>query len=261
MLRDWRDALYQWSEAGEAHALVTVIEALGSTPREAGAKMAVNADGVVDSIGGGTLELEAIATARRLITEGASTPSLEKIMLGADRDQCCGGACTILFEPFPATGPELVVFGAGHVAHALVKTLDGTTFRLTCIDERPEFLSVPFAGRVKTKLRPNPVAEVALLTPGSIVLVMTHSHDRDFEIVSALLARSDLGRIGLIGSKTKAARFRHRLAAAGIAEAAIAALTCPIGLSGIGGKRPAEIAISTAAWLLRTPDFLEATGP
>lgn len=253
MLRDWRHALLEWAEAGDGHVLVTVIEALGSTPREAGAKMAVSLDAVVDSIGGGTLEMEAIATARRLIAEGVETPSIEKLMLGADRDQCCGGACTLLFEPFPPSGPEIAVFGAGHVAHALVRALDGTSLHVLCIDERLEFLETPFVGRVHTRLRTDPAAEVASLAPGTIALVMTHSHDRDYEIVRALLARDDLGLVGLIGSKTKAARFRRRLLDAGVAPEKVAAMACPIGMTEIGGKRPAEIAISIAAWLLLHP--------
>ncbi len=252
MLRDWRHALVVWGDDGEAHCLVTVAEALGSTPREGGAKMVVSATTVVDSIGGGVLELEAIATARALLAKGAISPVSEKIMLGADREQCCGGACTLLFEPFPATAHQLVIFGAGHVAHALVRVLDGTRWRVTCFDERADFLTQPFAGRVTTRLAPDPVTEVDPLPAEAVTVVMTHSHERDFALICALLKRDNHRPIGLIGSKTKAARFRRRLIESGFSAEETTRVLCPVGLPKVGGKRPADIAIAIAAWLLQT---------
>ena len=59
-------------------------------------------------------------------------------------------------------------------------------------------------------------------------------------------------RIGLIGSKTKWATFRHRLAARGFGEAEMDRVTCPIGLGGIAGKEPEVIAVGVAAQLLQS---------
>lgn len=249
---DWRDALTRLDAAAEPHVLVTVIEALGSTPREAGAKMVVTADAFAGSIGGGELEHEALAAARRLLAEGATAPTVDKIMLGADRNQCCGGAATLLFEPFAAPAVTLALFGAGHVAKALVRVLEGTAVRILWIDERPE--AFPPSPRADVRHTDDPAAQVAGLPAGAIAYVMTHSHDRDYEVLAALLGRDDLGPVGLIGSGTKWARFRKRLAEAGVPEARIAAVRCPIGLPGVGGKRPAEIAIAVAAQILSNGD-------
>lgn len=247
---DWRQALAHLDALAEPHVLVTVVEAVGSTPREAGAKMVVTADTFAGSIGGGELENEALATARRLLAEAATAPVMEQVMLGADRNQCCGGGATLLFEPFAAPAVTIALFGAGHVATALVRVLEGTAVRVLWIDERPD--AFPAATRAHIRRTDDPAAEAAALPAGARAYVMTHSHDRDFEVLAALLRRDDLGPVGLIGSKTKWARFRKRLLEAGLPEAKVAAVACPIGLPGVGGKRPAEIAVAVAAEILRT---------
>jgi xanthine dehydrogenase accessory factor len=248
---DWRAALARLDAGAVPHVLVTVLAAHGSTPREAGAKMVVADDGQAGSIGGGQLEYEAAETARQLLAEGAKTPQSEKLMLGADREQCCGGAVTLLFEPMAHPVGTLALFGAGHVGRALVRTLDGTGVRVLWIDERPDALAPPLPGRATPVRTDAPVAQVADLPAAAESLVMTHSHDRDYELMVALLRRDDLPAPGLIGSKTKWARFRKQLLDDGIPEARVAAVTCPIGLPGIPGKRPQEIAVAVAADLLR----------
>lgn len=250
---DWRAALSALDAAGQPHVLVTIIEALGSTPREAGAKMVVTADTFSGSIGGGELEQAALTGARRLLDAGAGAPVTEKIMLGADRNQCCGGAATLLFEPFATPATTVALFGAGHVASALVRVLTGTAVRVLWIDERAD--AFPASSSAVMRRVDDPAGQAATLPTGARAYVMTHSHDRDYQVLSALLARDDLGPVGLIGSKTKWARFRKRLLDDGHAPDRVAAVACPIGLPGIGGKRPADIAVAVAAEILTdTPD-------
>lgn len=246
----WREALVRLEVEGVAHVLVTLVTAEGSTPRAAGTKMVVTADGQADTIGGGSLEHQAITTARRLLAEGAAEPLLEKQTLGVAQDQCCGGTTTLLFEPLLVPTLRLALFGAGHVGRALARILEGTDTHLLWFDERPELAGEAFAGRVRPRLVADPLAEVARLPAGTHVRVMTHSHARDFEIIDALLGRDDLASIGLIGSKTKWANFRSRLRKMGVGDEQLERVRCPIGLPGVGGKRPAEIAIAAAAELL-----------
>ncbi|MBK1667288.1 xanthine dehydrogenase accessory protein XdhC [Rhodovibrio sodomensis] len=248
---DWRAALARLDAAAVPHVLVTVLETHGSTPREAGAKMVVAEDTQAGSIGGGQLEYAASETARRLLAEGAATPTTEKLMLGADREQCCGGAVTLLYEPMAQAIGTLALFGAGHVGRALVRTLDGSGVRVLWIDERDDALTPPLPGRATPVHTYAPAAYVAELPAGAQSLVMTHSHARDYKVLAALLARPELPAPGLIGSKTKWARFRKQLLADGLPEPRVAAVTCPIGLPGIPGKRPQEIAVAAAADLLR----------
>jgi xanthine dehydrogenase accessory factor len=247
---DWRQALIDLEAAGVPHVLVTIVAAQGSTPRAAGTKMVVTAENQADTIGGGTLEHQAIERARRLLADGVAEPLLEKQILGIEQDQCCGGATTLLFEPLMVPTLRLALFGAGHVGRALVRLLEGTDTYVLWIDERPELLNEPLPGRTRLRIVADPAAEAATLPAGMHVRVMTHSHSRDFEIIDALLARDDLASIGLIGSKSKWANFRSRLRKMGVTEDDLASVMCPIGLPGVGGKRPAEIAISVAAELL-----------
>lgn len=246
----WRRALVELEAMAVPHVLVTLIEVKGSAPRAAGAKMVVAAEGQAESIGGGTLEHEAVETARRLLAEGAAAPVTVRQTLGVAQDQCCGGTATLLFEPLRAPALRVALFGAGHVGRALVRVLDGTNARVAWFDERAEAADAPTPAGATLNIVLDPAAEVAKLAPDTHVLVMTHSHKRDFEIIHAALTRDGLASVGLIGAKTKWAHFRSQLAKSGVATERIATVRCPVGLAGIGGKLPAEIAISIAAELL-----------
>ena len=98
-------------------------------------------------------------------------------------------------------------------------------------------------------------AAVKDLPANSHVLIMSFSHAEDLDIVAACLLRqrerADLPFIGLIGSKTKWATFRHRLEDRGFSEAELTHITCPIGVDGVVGKEPEVIAVAVAAQLLR----------
>lgn len=248
-MTDWRSALLDLEEAGTPHVLVTQIATLGSTPREAGAKMVVTGDALFGTIGGGSLEFQAAADARGMLGRQVRELRVERNILGPDMRQCCGGANTLLFEPFYPATSVLVLFGAGHVASALVKILDGVPIRLLWIDERDGVFPAGLPRFVQTASDPLPA--VARIPTDAHVLVMTHSHERDYQLISALLGRDDLAAVGMIGSANKWGQFRRRLQEAGVAAQKIDSIRCPIGLPGIKGKRPAEIAISVAAQLLQ----------
>lgn len=250
-MRGFYAALADWERAGTPFTLVTLLDAQGSTPRQAGTKMAVSAAQVLGTIGGGTLEFEAIALARRLLADRAARPVTRKWPLGPTLGQCCGGSVTVSFEPILPPALSLAIFGAGHVARALVEVLGPLPHRIDWIDARaqefPDTLPAPVAVHVTDR----PAAEIAKLPAGCFVLVMTHDHALDLDLTAAALARPDLPYVGLIGSKTKRARFLKRLAAIGLGDAAATRLVCPIGLPDTGGKAPREIAIATAAQLLQ----------
>ena len=151
----------------------------------------------------------------------------------------------------------LWIFGAGHVAGALVPMLAPLPFALTWIDSRAAaFAAAPDS--VRCIVADAPEDEVAGASDAAMFLVMTHSHDQDFAICRALLRRERLAWAGLIGSASKRTRFRQRLEARGVAAADFARITCPIGLPGLPGKRPAEIAIAVAAQVLQVAQALRA---
>ena len=251
--------------------LVSVHATQGSAPREAGAWMAVFADTVVGTIGGGHLEFEAIATARqRLAGSGDATgAAIQRYPLGPSLGQCCGGVVQLQYERVTATDlPALRVrltahhspvalFGGGHVGKALVNLLGTLPFDVRWIDSRDEIFPEQLPANASCEHSDPVQAAVADLAPGSKVLIMSFSHAEDLDVVAACLKRQrergDLPYIGLIGSKTKWAVFRHRLEARGFSEAELAHVTCPIGVPGIAGKEPEVIAVAVAAQLLQDP--------
>lgn len=252
----------QWRARARAAVVVEVLSSRGSVPREAGTRMLVAADDVIGTIGGGHLELMAIDQARQLLVSGAMGPVTEDIALGPTLGQCCGGALTLRYTalshddpahwPLPAPRFFLQLYGAGHVGRAIVQLLSGIDCRVQWIDEREDqFPAGPLPPHIE-KLCVEPVeGEVRLAPPGACYLVLTHSHDLDLAITEAILRRADFGFCGLIGSKTKWARFRHRHEARGIEPALVDRITCPIGLPGIDGKEPEVIAVAVVAQLLQ----------
>ena len=157
---------------------------------------------------------------------------------------------SILRETFGETRRHLQLFGAGHVGRALVLALSPLPFAVTWIDPRPEAFPQAVPTNVDMRSMSNPAAALDLSPPGSFVVVMTHSHALDFDIVLAALKSESFPYVGLIGSETKRARFLSRLRKAGIAEMPLRRLACPIGIPGISSKEPAVIAAAAAAELL-----------
>jgi len=250
--------------------LVCVELTQGSAPREAGAWMAVFADALVGSIGGGHLEFDAIAIARRALTGEAIVP-LRRFALGPSLGQCCGGVVQLRFEALQAADADAVharlqaaadrrrmpiaLFGGGHVGHAIVRALEPLPVRVHWVDSREEVFPADLSRSIVTEHSAPVQAAVADLAPQSRVLIMSFSHAEDLDIVAACLQRqrerADLPFVGLIGSKTKWASFRHRLEARGFAAAELAHVTCPIGVAGVVGKEPEVIAAAVAAQLMQ----------
>ncbi|WP_431095465.1 xanthine dehydrogenase accessory protein XdhC [Polaromonas aquatica] len=260
----------------ESAVLVQVAQTQGSVPREAGTWMAVFADALVGTIGGGNLEYDAIARARALLADdteravqGKGEATTQRVALGPSLGQCCGGVVQLRFERVGAVDTPVLaqrlgqaaltpvaLFGGGHVGHALVRVLAPLPFSLTWIDSRDGVFPTSLPPRVEAEHSDPVQAAVPGLAPQSRVLIMSFSHAEDLDIVAACLLRqrekSDLPYIGLIGSKTKWAAFRHRLETRGFTPEELAHITSPIGVPGVAGKEPEVIAVAVAAQLLQT---------
>lgn len=156
-----------------------------------------------------------------------------------------------LFDPVRPPDSTLMLFGAGHVGRALVQVLAHCPGSIVWVDSRPDAFPASIPPGVRVESGADPLAEVDAALPGSCYLVMTHSHALDEALAERILRRDDVAWFGLIGSVTKRRRFEQRLAARGIEPARLAAMVCPIGVSGIHGKEPALIAVSVAAQLLQ----------
>lgn len=153
------------------------------------------------------------------------------------------------YEPIVMPDLNIAVFGAGHVGTAVVAALAGLDCNIRWIDSRRNIFRNEFSN-VRQIEAPEPSLEVAAMPAGSFYLVMTHSHALDFDICDRILRRPDVGYCGLIGSRSKRRRFEKRFRQQGMSQASIDSLVCPIGVDGISGKKPAEIAIAVAAEIL-----------
>jgi xanthine dehydrogenase accessory factor len=239
---------------------VLIAETRGSAPRAAGTRMFVDAHAVRGTIGGGNLEYTALKIAREMLLSG-ETRRERRFALGDSLGQCCGGSVTLIFESKPAVAVEeegfpVILFGAGHVGKEVARILERLPCRLTWIDPRPDMFPAAVGANVKISIEEEPAWMADEAPPGALYLVMTHSHALDLEIVERVLRRNDAAFVGLIGSDTKAAKFRARLRQRGVATEK---LTCPIGVLK-AGKHPAEVAVSVVAQLLERRALMPVGG-
>jgi xanthine dehydrogenase accessory factor len=321
----WVQALIAMLQYEPVVVRIVLATVRGSAPREPGAGMLVSSSGIEGTIGGGQLEWDALVAARALLDDGAAPARIERIVLGTDRGQCCGGVVEVwmerytcgdirlleagslaaqrgatvlmstirhtaverrigchtgidievsqllqapyaraaprirrnengevtLFERLDDVLPPLWIYGAGHVGQALARIVSELPLRLTWIDSRAGQFPARIPAAIQVVHSPDPVQSVAAAPAGARFLVMTHSHSVDYALCRAILARNDFAWAGLIGSKSKAARFRSRLASDGFDRGAIARLVCPVGIGGIASKWPAAIAVGVAAQVMR----------
>jgi xanthine dehydrogenase accessory protein XdhC len=253
--------------AGEPVIVVTVAAARGSTPRAEGTRMAVARTAIFGTIGGGRLEWEAIGRARDMIAAGQSSYRLE-MPLGPAVGQCCGGHVVLnLNRADGATvaglarqearerqdQPQVVVFGAGHVGKALIRTLAPLPLRVLWSDTRAEEFPAAVGDRVRVD-QSDPVEIARGAERGAAAVVMTHSHALDFAITELALSRGDLAYVGLIGSRTKRRRFERWFAARDGDTARLDRLVSPIGDLGVSDKRPEVIAALVTVEILQALD-------
>lgn len=256
---DLFQAAAEATRSGQRAALVLVVSSRGSTPRRPGARMLVFEDGSTSgTIGGGNFEHAVIQRAREVLESGQ--PATYEAHLTRDLGMCCGGEMGVYIEPLAVREP-LVIYGAGHVAHALVPMADALGFAVTVVDDREELNTeerFPTAERVVD----DPLEHARGLPDDAsrYVLMVTHDHALDQDLCEVLLPKA-CQWIGLIGSRPKVTKFFVRLRAAGLDEALFRRLSAPVGLD-IGAETPAEIAIAIAADLVRVRRHSEAVpGP
>ncbi|MGF6755010.1 xanthine dehydrogenase accessory protein XdhC [Paraburkholderia sp. GAS42] len=154
--------------------------------------------------------------------------------------------------PRPALPPvHIVLFGAGHVGHALVALLGSLPCVVQWVDERDELFPDEVPVNVQIEATDTPDAIVDQAPAGAYFLVMTHNHALDFSLAARIMRRRDFAYFGMIGSKTKRVKFERRLIERGVDPERLVEMTCPIGVPGIVDKAPPSIAIAVAAELFK----------
>jgi xanthine dehydrogenase accessory factor len=162
-----------------------------------------------------------------------------------------------MVEPVARPARALWVWGAGHVGRAIVSVLAPLPdLALHWVDAATDRFPDPLPERVEVLALPAPEQAVAAAPRTAHHLILTYSHALDLELCHRLLGHG-FASAGLIGSATKWARFRSRLAALGHPPAEIARIACPIGDPALG-KHPQAIAIGVAAGFLGTGQALPA---
>jgi xanthine dehydrogenase accessory factor len=243
---------------GVPFVLVTLVEALGSTPQDAAAKMLVTAKGLHSgTVGGGKVEAAALKLASEVLANGGGKPRFVSWTLKGDVGMTCGGSVKFYFEPHLGPGTwNIAVFGAGHVAQALIPVLLPLPCRVTVVDSRVEWLGrLPRSPNLTVIHAASPEDVVPTLPDKTFLLAMTMGHATDRPVLRRALMERAFPYIGAIGSDAKAAILRGELIAEGVPPERASAFHCPVGLD-LGTNHPHEIAISIAAQLISERDRL-----
>jgi xanthine dehydrogenase accessory factor len=213
------------------------------------------------ALAGSTIEHEVVVeTSQR--PEAARLLAIERSAAFPQLSVEPDGRVTLL-ERLDEVLPALWIYGAGHVGQALARIAADLPVRLTWIDPRQELLPRPLPGEVSVLQVADPAGTVPSAPAGTYFVVLTHSHTLDYQLCREILRRADQAWVGVIGSRSKAAKFRARLLREGFAAEAVAQLVCPMGLPNIKSKWPSVIAVSVATQLLQAmhaPDAATASG-
>ncbi|WP_299102066.1 xanthine dehydrogenase accessory protein XdhC [uncultured Winogradskyella sp.] len=251
-MQNWITLLAEFKQKQIPVALVTVTKCLGSTPCTVGSRLIMTSDKkTYGTIGGGKLEFLAIEEAIVALNENRIIEST--YTLGPEFEQCCGGKVEFIIEPMNQS-PELFLFGAGHIGVEIAKLLVDTPFQVNLLDSRDSWLSsLDLDKTIKTHQTSETdfktFKDVVKWGNNCYVLVLTHNHAIDFDII-AMALQNETKFLGLIGSKTKKVRFNNMLINDLNIEEGMSNVVCPIGLD-IGGNTPKEIAISVVAQLIQ----------
>lgn len=238
--------------------VATIVETKGSTPQEAGAKMIIHSDGSFDfTIGGGTFEAEVIRDALTVLQKN-STEIREYKLTKSELGMYCQGLARVMLETC-SPRPQMLILGGGHVGQALSRITAATgIFRVVVADDRKEY-----ANRKK-----HPAADLVVFTdrdykkgipdidPETYVVIVTRCHATDKVIIKNLAGKKP-AYIGLIGSKPKIKQFHRELLEEGVSSRFLDSIHAPIGIS-IGGKEPAEVALSILAQVVQVKNTTSA---
>ncbi len=228
--------------------LATVIQSLGSAPREDGARMLVRPDGsIAGTIGGGAVEQKIIEEALALMKGGSSKLITYELK---DIGMQCGGGMSVFVEPL-VPAPQLLIFGAGHIGTCLTQIGKMLEFSVTVVDNRSEFANaerLPWADTIIAEEYAAAI-EKAAFNARTYVVILTHKHSHDYEVLEMCL-KKNWCYLGMIGSRAKVAKVFDQLRAKGVTDELIQKIHSPVGIK-IGANTPSEIAISILAEIIQ----------
>ena len=255
------ELVQQLIKQGIPHVLVTLIDVRSSAPQDIGAKIIITEDGIQGgTVGGGKVEAFVIQQAQEML-RAEEKHRFETWNLQTDIGMTCGGVVSFFFEAHCVGVWNICVFGAGHVAQALIPLLCKLDCRVHCIDPRPEWLNkLDDKENLTRYCIADPKEAAAVIPAGAFVAMMTKGHSSDVPILKEIFASGiAYPYLGMIGSATKAFRVRAELMNAGFSRGQVDSIRSPIGLS-LGSNHPVEIAISIAGQMISVRDQVEYVG-
>lgn len=256
--RHWRK-VNDLLRANTPFATVTMVDVRGSAPQIQGAKAIITEQGIVEgTVGGGRVEARAIAHGLEMLkTADGRSCDFVTWNLQTDIGMTCGGEVRFFFELYLANDWKIAVFGAGHIAQALIPILLQVNCRITCVDQRSEWLSrLPDHAKLNRVCRPDLQGEVQHLDPSSFFVLMTQGHATDLPVLAEVLLQTPgPPYVGVLGSLQKAKVLRRELQEMGVPKDRIRSFFCPMGLP-MGNNTPSEVAISVLAQLIQERDRL-----
>ncbi len=242
--------------AGAPCVSVTVVDVAGSVPNQRGSKMIVTRNGLhFGTVGGGKIERRALDEALAML-DGGESPRFFQWQLNKDIGMTCGGMVKVYLEAFNVSTWNVVVFGAGHVANALITMLERLDCRINCYDPRAEWIErLPASPRLQACVTPDMPSVVSAIPGDAFVILMSSGHTTDKPILLEILRTRTFPFLGVIGSRAKAKRLEQDIAEAGLPPESRTRFHCPVGLP-LGTNHPQEIAVSVVAQLLQERDRL-----
>jgi xanthine dehydrogenase accessory factor len=253
---DWRpmdapiyEEIRRLQQAERRAALATITQIRGSVPSFKTAKMLIRDDGsTLGSIGGGCVEAEVWAAAQEVIRDEKS-----KVMTFDLTDESmaeggliCGGKVEIFIEPI-LPSPHMVIFGAGHISTQLAKIAAIAGFRITVVDNRPQYANAERFPQAEAVFSESFDGAFEKLTPGenTYLVIVTRGHQED-ENVLRWAVQTNARYIGMIGSKRKVRTISEDLIREGVSAERLEDVHMPIGLD-IAAVTPEEIAVAIVA--------------
>ena len=261
--RSFYEHLVALEAEGESFVHVILVESLGSTPQDTGAKVLITKAGLLaGTIGGGKVEAKAIGFAQEMLAAKRAQPQFVTWTLKGDVGMTCGGSVKLYFEPHLSRQLwPIVIFGAGHVSQSLVPILIPLPCTLTCVDSRKEWLDrLPRARNLAVVQTDSPQDLLPGLPDDAFLLMMTKGHATDRPILQRALQEFKFPYLGVIGSESKAAILKKEMIESGLPSELSTRFFCPVGLE-FGTNHPQEIALSIAAQLLTERDRLATQTP
>ncbi|MCU1284747.1 MAG: hypothetical protein JWO13_1097 [Acidobacteriales bacterium] len=244
--------IVQLRQEGRRGALATIINVRGSIPSFETAKMLVRDDGsIVGTIGGGCVEADVWQVAKEVMrTEKSQTLTFNlNENPKYDTGLVCGGTLEVFVEPVLPI-PQLYIFGAGHVAHALYKTASLAGFEITVIDDRDAYANRERFPRAKEIFADDYEKVLAQLAPSesSFMVIVTRGHRDDMRILRWAVETA-CRYVGMIGSERKFIAVEKELVSEGVSPEKLKRVFSPVGLD-ISAVTPEEIAISVVAEMI-----------